>query len=122
MAASSGTVTMRVWRGDAAGGAYQDYRVEAGEGKWAMSTGDNAKFGLNTAQLVKLIERLRSFAHEHAALPVLDVQRLDGGPTRIVVARPDRRLEQLIDRYRTLLPGPDAQLGEITFDRWLARQ
>ncbi|HEY4421266.1 MAG TPA: SDR family oxidoreductase [Pseudonocardia sp.] len=23
---------------------------------------------------------------------------------------------------RTLLPGPDAQLGEITFDRWLAQQ
>jgi uncharacterized protein YbjT (DUF2867 family) len=25
-------------------------------------------------------------------------------------------------RERTLLPGPDVQLGEITFDRWLAQQ
>ena len=32
MAASSGEVTMRVWRGDASGGGFQEYRVEAGEG------------------------------------------------------------------------------------------
>jgi succinate dehydrogenase / fumarate reductase iron-sulfur subunit len=32
MAASNGEVTMRVWRGDASRGAFQEYRVEAGEG------------------------------------------------------------------------------------------
>jgi succinate dehydrogenase / fumarate reductase iron-sulfur subunit len=32
MAVSSGEVTMRVWRGDAGGGAYQEYEVAAGEG------------------------------------------------------------------------------------------
>jgi arginine decarboxylase len=31
-----------------------------GEGKWAMSSGDNAKFGLNTAEILFAIEKLRS--------------------------------------------------------------
>lgn len=31
-----------------------------GEGKWATSTGDNAKFGLNTAEILIACERLRS--------------------------------------------------------------
>jgi arginine decarboxylase len=31
-----------------------------GEGKWAMSTGDNAKFGLNTAEILFAIEKLRA--------------------------------------------------------------
>ena len=31
-----------------------------GEGKWALSTGDNAKFGLNTAEILFAIEKLRS--------------------------------------------------------------
>jgi arginine decarboxylase len=30
-----------------------------GEGKWAMSTGDNAKFGLNTAEILFACEKLR---------------------------------------------------------------
>ena len=30
-----------------------------GEGRWALSTGDNAKFGLNTAELLFAIEKLR---------------------------------------------------------------
>ena len=30
-----------------------------GEGKWALSTGDNSKFGLSTAQIVSLTNRLR---------------------------------------------------------------
>ena len=30
-----------------------------GEGKWALSTGDNAKFGLNTAEVLFAIEKLR---------------------------------------------------------------
>jgi len=30
-----------------------------GEGKWAMSTGENAKFGLNTAEVLFAIEKLR---------------------------------------------------------------
>ncbi len=30
-----------------------------GEGKWATSTGDNAKFGLNTAEILFAVERLR---------------------------------------------------------------
>ncbi|MDO8542992.1 MAG: biosynthetic arginine decarboxylase [Opitutaceae bacterium] len=31
-----------------------------GEGKWATSTGDNAKFGLNTAEILFAIEKLRA--------------------------------------------------------------
>jgi arginine decarboxylase len=31
-----------------------------GEGKWATSTGDNAKFGLNTAEILFAVERLRA--------------------------------------------------------------
>lgn len=31
-----------------------------GEGKWAMSTGDNAKFGLNTAEILFAVEKLRA--------------------------------------------------------------
>jgi arginine decarboxylase len=31
-----------------------------GEGKWAMSTGDNAKFGLNTAEILFACEKLRN--------------------------------------------------------------
>lgn len=31
-----------------------------GEGKWAMSTGDNAKFGLNTAEILSGCEKLRT--------------------------------------------------------------
>ena len=31
-----------------------------GEGKWAMSTGDNAKFGLNTAEILFACEKLRT--------------------------------------------------------------
>jgi arginine decarboxylase len=30
-----------------------------GEGKWAMSTGDNAKFGLNTAEILFAVEKLK---------------------------------------------------------------
>ena len=30
-----------------------------GEGKWALSTGDNAKFGLNTAEILFAVEKLR---------------------------------------------------------------
>jgi arginine decarboxylase len=31
-----------------------------GEGKWAMSSGDNAKFGLNTAEILFAVEKLRA--------------------------------------------------------------
>lgn len=31
-----------------------------GEGKWALSTGDNAKFGLNTAEILFAVEKLRA--------------------------------------------------------------
>jgi hypothetical protein len=31
-----------------------------GEGKWAMSTGDNAKFGLNTAEILFACEKLKA--------------------------------------------------------------
>ena len=31
-----------------------------GEGKWALSTGDNAKFGLNTAEILAACERLKA--------------------------------------------------------------
>jgi arginine decarboxylase len=31
-----------------------------GEGKWALSSGDNAKFGLNTAEILFAVEKLRA--------------------------------------------------------------
>ncbi|MBI4621766.1 MAG: biosynthetic arginine decarboxylase [Verrucomicrobia bacterium] len=37
-----------------------------GEGKWAMSTGDNAKFGLNTAEILFACERLKAAKLTHA--------------------------------------------------------
>ena len=36
-----------------------------GEGKWATSTGDNAKFGLNTAEILFAAEKLRKANLEH---------------------------------------------------------
>ncbi|HEY4299940.1 MAG TPA: biosynthetic arginine decarboxylase [Candidatus Didemnitutus sp.] len=37
-----------------------------GEGKWAMSTGDNAKFGLNTAEILFAVEKLKAAKMQHA--------------------------------------------------------
>ena len=36
-----------------------------GEGKWAMSTGDNAKFGLNTAEILFAAEKMKKAGLEH---------------------------------------------------------
>jgi uncharacterized protein YbjT (DUF2867 family) len=57
--------------------------------------------------------------------------RLDELVRKVLAAKGDPR-EVVVDeqaRYsgvrlseRTLLPGPDAQLGEITLDEWLAQQ
>jgi uncharacterized protein YbjT (DUF2867 family) len=44
------------------------------------------------------------------------------GDPREVVADEQARYYGVLLGERTLLPGPDAQLGEITFDKWLAQQ
>jgi uncharacterized protein YbjT (DUF2867 family) len=44
------------------------------------------------------------------------------GDPREVVTDEQARYSGARIGERTLLPGPDAQLGEITFDRWLAQQ
>jgi len=44
------------------------------------------------------------------------------GDPREVVTDEQARYSGVRLSKRTLLPGPDAQLGEITFDEWLARQ
>jgi uncharacterized protein YbjT (DUF2867 family) len=44
------------------------------------------------------------------------------GDPREVVADQQARYDGARLNERTLVPGPDAQLGEITFDRWLAQQ
>jgi uncharacterized protein YbjT (DUF2867 family) len=43
------------------------------------------------------------------------------GDPREVVADKQARYYGVLLSERTLVPGPDAQLGEITFDKWLAR-
>ncbi|HVU19083.1 MAG TPA: biosynthetic arginine decarboxylase [Candidatus Didemnitutus sp.] len=37
-----------------------------GEGKWALSTGDNAKFGLNTAEILFAVEKLKAAKMQQA--------------------------------------------------------
>jgi uncharacterized protein YbjT (DUF2867 family) len=44
------------------------------------------------------------------------------GDPREVVADEQARYYGARLSERTLVPGPDAELGEITFDRWLAQQ
>jgi len=44
------------------------------------------------------------------------------GDPRVVVADEQARYYGVQLSERTLVPGPDAQLGEITFDTWLAQQ
>jgi hypothetical protein len=44
------------------------------------------------------------------------------GDPREVVTDEQARFSGVRVSERTLLPGPDAQLGEITFDMWLAQQ
>jgi hypothetical protein len=44
------------------------------------------------------------------------------GDPREVVADEQARYSGVRLSERTLVPGPDAQLGEITFDEWLAKQ
>jgi len=44
------------------------------------------------------------------------------GDPRKVVADEQARYSGVLISERTLVPGPDAQLGEITFDKWLAQQ
>jgi hypothetical protein len=44
------------------------------------------------------------------------------GDPREVVTDEQARYYGVRLSERTLLPGPDARLGEITFDAWLARQ
>jgi len=44
------------------------------------------------------------------------------GDAREVVADAEARYSGARISERTLVPGPDAQLGEITYDKWLAQQ
>ena len=44
------------------------------------------------------------------------------GDPREVVADEQARYSGALLSERTLVPGPDAQLGEITFDKWLVQQ
>jgi uncharacterized protein YbjT (DUF2867 family) len=44
------------------------------------------------------------------------------GDPREVVTDEQARYSGVLLGERTLIPGPDAQLGEITFDKWLAQQ
>src|SRR3954464_15361947 len=58
-----------------------------GSGRWAQSGGEKSKFGLNTAQLVKLIERLRSenrldiikLIHFHLGSQITDIRFIKAG-------------------------------------------
>lgn len=56
-------------------------------GRWAQSAGEKSKFGLNTAQLVKLIDRLREsgrleilkLLHFHLGSQIPDIRYIKGG-------------------------------------------
>jgi arginine decarboxylase len=58
-----------------------------GSGRWAQSGGEKSKFGLNTAQLVKLIERLRGegrldiikLIHFHLGSQITDIRFIKAG-------------------------------------------
>ena len=58
-----------------------------GSGRWAQSGGEKSKFGLNTAQLVKLIERLRAegrldiikLIHFHLGSQITDIRFIKAG-------------------------------------------
>src|SRR5688572_2844296 len=58
-----------------------------GAGRWAQSGGEKSKFGLNTAQLVKLVERLREagrleivkLIHFHLGSQITDIRFIKSG-------------------------------------------
>jgi arginine decarboxylase len=62
-----------------------------GAGRWAQSGGEKSKFGLNTAQLVKLIEKLRGveqlgilkLIHFHLGSQITDIRFIKQGLTEI---------------------------------------
>src|SRR5215207_4712197 len=61
--------------------------ASAGAGRWAQSGGERSKFGLNPAQLVKLIDRLRSegrldilkLIHFHLGSQITDIRFIKSG-------------------------------------------
>ncbi|MGH7663901.1 MAG: biosynthetic arginine decarboxylase [Gemmatimonadaceae bacterium] len=61
--------------------------ASAGFGRWAQSGGEKSKFGLNTAQLVKLVERLRDagrldvlkLIHFHLGSQITDIRSIKAG-------------------------------------------
>ena len=62
-----------------------------GYGKWASSGGENSKFGLNTAQLMRAIERLRAagradivkLIHFHLGSQISDIRYIKSGLTEV---------------------------------------
>ena len=62
-----------------------------GAGRWAQSGGEKSKFGLNTAQLVKLVEKLRAagrldilkLIHFHLGSQITDIRYIKAGLTEI---------------------------------------
>ncbi len=65
--------------------------ASAGFGRWAQSGGERSKFGLNTVQLMKLIERLRDMGrldilkliHFHLGSQITDIRYIKGGLAEI---------------------------------------
>jgi arginine decarboxylase len=61
-----------------------------GEGRWALSTGDNAKFGLNTAEILFACEKLKAAKPEGLAAAVPFPHRLPGAEHHHDQERGDR--------------------------------
>ncbi|HUQ18632.1 MAG TPA: biosynthetic arginine decarboxylase, partial [Gemmatimonadaceae bacterium] len=79
-----------------------------GSGRWAKSGGEKSKFGLSTAQLVKLVERLRSegrldilkLIHFHLGSQITDIRYIKAGL-------------QEISRYYAELRGMGADITHV---------
>jgi len=79
-----------------------------GEGKWAMSTGDNAKFGLNTAEILFAVEKLRAatmqsslrLVHFHIGSQVPNIITIKAAVTEGVQARD---AQQVADKLKASL-------------------
>src|SRR4029079_10787213 len=79
-----------------------------GSGRWAKSGGEKSKFGLSTAQLVKLVERLKSegrldiikLIHFHLGSQITDIRYIKSGL-------------QEISRYYAELRGMGADITHV---------
>src|SRR5215207_6478871 len=66
--------------------------TSAGSGRWAQSGGEKSKFGLNTAQLVRLIDKLRAagrldilrLIHFHLGSQITDIRYIKRGLQEVV--------------------------------------